>query len=206
MIVETVVVGPFGVNCYILGCEQTSGAAIIDPGAEEDDILTKVEEMHLRVESVLITHGHIDHIGGVSGIKERTGARVYMHQADKDLIDIAPLQARLFGLTRPQPFTVDTFVEDGDTITIGRMTLDVLETPGHSPGGISFSAADSVFSGDALFYESIGRTDLPGGSLDQLARSIKGKLFNLPDNTVVYPGHGPATSIAHEKKFNPFMR
>ena len=205
MLLETVVVGPFGVNSYIVGCEQTSKAAVIDPGAEEIRILSTVDKLGLVVDAILITHAHIDHISAVTEIKEKTKARIYMHRGDRDLLEMAPFQAELFGLSHPRPFIIDSYVEDRNSIAVGQLTFTALTTPGHTPGSVCFVVDDRVFAGDTLFFESIGRTDLPGGSLDQLMTSIKNKLFALPKNTSVYPGHGEPTSIGHEIEYNPFI-
>jgi hydroxyacylglutathione hydrolase len=205
MILETVVVGPFGVNSYIVGCEQTLKAAVIDPGDEEISILSKVDKLGLIVDVILITHAHIDHISAVSAIKKRTNASVYMHGGDQHLLEIAPFQAELFGLSHPQPFSIDFYVEDRASIEVGQLTFTVLTTPGHTPGSVCFVVADGVFTGDTLFFESIGRTDLPGGSIDQLMTSIKNKLLTMPKSTPVYPGHGEPTSIGHEIDYNTFI-
>ena len=203
--IETIVVGPLMVNCYLVACERTKKAVIIDPGDEEDLILARVRELELNVQYILLTHGHIDHIGAVAEVKAATGAPVCAHEADRFLIANAPTQAGLFGLRRPTAFQIDRPISEGDELAVGDVVLRVIETPGHSPGGVCYDGGEVLFSGDTLFQQSIGRTDLPGGSYEQLVGSIRSKLFVLPDDVPVHPGHGPPTTLGEEKRFNPFL-
>ncbi len=206
MILETLPVGPLQVNCYILGCEQTRRAAVIDPGEDGSHIVQTLQGLGLEAELIINTHGHFDHIGANRYLVETTGAQLVIHRDDVALLSSAAEHAAMFGLsavTSPEPSRI---VTGGEDLSVGDLTLQVIHTPGHSPGGICLLADGVLFSGDALFAGSIGRTDLPGGDQDQLVRGICEKLMSLPGQTKVYPGHGPATSIAREKAGNPFLR
>ena len=184
------VVGPYQANCYILGCEKTNQGLVIDPGDDVFRIVEVVSRLGLKIRYILITHGHVDHIGGASELRRITGAPVWIH----------PLDAR--GLNfRPQGS-----LSDGQEIPLGRFMLSVIHTPGHSPGGVSFHAPGALFTGDTLFAGSVGRTDLPGGDHNELVRGVVGKLFPLGDALRVYPGHGPRTTIGRERISNPFFR
>jgi hydroxyacylglutathione hydrolase len=202
--IEAIVVGPIDVNCYIVAC-STGEAAIIDPGDDAEIILERIASKKLTVRHILLTHGHFDHIGAVAALQKATGALVHAHRDDLDLIQHAPAQAAFFGLPATEPFTVDSFVADGDEIVWGSLAATVLATPGHSPGSVCYLVDKNVFVGDTLFSRSIGRTDLFGGNYDQLLRSIKEILMTLPDDVTVYSGHGPKTTIGREKKYNPFI-
>ena len=206
MAIQTFVVGPLQSNSYLVVDERSRQAAVIDPGMESESVLEAVHHEGLRVESVIITHGHFDHVFSCAAFKAETGAQVIMHPDDVPLLLEMPETARLFGFkasASPQP---DRLVREGDVIKVGELALRVLETPGHTPGGISLCLDDAVFVGDTLFAGSVGRTDLRGGSLDALLRSIRTKLLTLPDWTVVYPGHGASTSIGAERRNNPFLQ
>ncbi len=205
MNLESLVVGPIQVNCFIITCSTTQQTAIVDPGDDAERILKTCAASSLNVTTILLTHGHFDHIGAVQQIKEATGAEIILHRADEFLIAAAPMQAAAFGMPAPKTFSVDRFVAEGDDISVGELTAKVIETPGHTPGSICFHFDDGLFAGDTLFYGGIGRTDLPGGSYSQILNSIKTKLFVLPDELKVYCGHGPATTIGREKKYNPFV-
>ncbi|MBN1998576.1 MBL fold metallo-hydrolase [candidate division KSB1 bacterium] len=205
MILEKIVVGPMQVNCYIIGCEQTRQAAVIDPGDEEEYILQKCRQLSLSVERILLTHGHVDHIGAVNGLQKTTGAKISIHRGDEFLISLASTQASFFNLRDPGEIVIDRYLNEGQTITLGKITLRVIFTPGHSPGGVCFLYNGYLLSGDTLFCESIGRTDLPGGSTQQLLASIKTKLLILNDDICVLPGHGPQTEIGYERLNNPFF-
>ena len=206
MEIRTFVVGPLQSNSYLVVDEETQRAAVIDPGMESEPVLDAVRRQGLQVDAVILTHGHFDHVFSSQLFKSATGAQVLMHAADLPLLRDMPETARLFGFKAEVPPEPDRLVRDGDRIQIGGLTFTVLETPGHTPGSISLMLDDVVFVGDALFAGSVGRTDLQGGSLDTLLRSIHGKLLTLPDRTVVYSGHGPATSIGVERRSNPFLR
>ncbi|MEW6259343.1 MAG: MBL fold metallo-hydrolase [Thermodesulfobacteriota bacterium] len=204
MIIESLVVGPIMANCFILGCERTRKAAIIDPGAESAKILMKLAALNLTVECILNTHGHFDHVGANKKIREATKAPLMIHAADQPMLAFLRQTAAQFGLSAedsPQP---DKLLQDGDILSVGDIRLQVIHTPGHTPGGVSFYTPDVVFVGDTLFAGSIGRTDFPGGDYDTLIRSIQKRLFPLGDHVTVYCGHGPETTIGRERRFNPF--
>jgi glyoxylase-like metal-dependent hydrolase (beta-lactamase superfamily II) len=200
------VVGPLQVNCYILGCERTKQAAVIDPGGDVDQILMALAKDNLRLVYIINTHGHFDHTGGNKALKEATGAELLIHRADAPQITRQAASAAAMGLrgldNSPPP---DRLLEDGDIITFGDISLKVLHTPGHSSGGISLATDNMVFVGDALFAGSIGRTDFPGGDYDGLIEGVRKKIFTLGDDVVVYPGHGPYTTVGQEKQYNPFF-
>ncbi len=206
MIIETVVVGSFMVNSYVVGCKETKKGFIVDPGGDEDLILRYVESHKLEIEKVLLTHGHIDHIGAVAEVQQAINAGIFISADDKFLLDEAEAQSQMFGLRPPSPFEVESYLKDGDEFKVGNLNIKVLATPGHTPGSISFQVNDILISGDTLFEGSIGRTDFPGGSLPDIKKSIKNKLYVLPDETVVHSGHGPTTTIGYEKLNNPFVR
>jgi glyoxylase-like metal-dependent hydrolase (beta-lactamase superfamily II) len=191
-------------NCFILGCDQTLEAAVIDPGDDVDRILQKLAESKLTLRYIINTHGHFDHVGGNRRLKEATGAPILIHALDAPMLAELSRHAATFGMHVQDSPPPDQTVADGDTICFGKLTLEVLHTPGHTPGGISLATDGTVFVGDTLFAGSIGRTDFPGGDFDTLIRSIHTKLFTLEDTVTVFTGHGPETSIGHEKRTNPF--
>ncbi len=205
MIIKKLEVGPIMANCYILGCEQTKQAAVIDPGDDADRILMELAKSELKVTYLINTHGHFDHVGANKRMKEATGATLAIHPGDEPMLGKLSKSAAMFGLAAENSPGPDMLLNDGDEVSFGEITLKVIHTPGHSEGGICLYIPGCVFAGDTLFYGSIGRTDLPGGDYDLLISSIKTKLFSLPDDTVVYPGHGPATQIGKEKIINPFL-
>lgn len=203
--IEGRAVGAFGANCYIISCPETKKAVIIDPGAEGKRICSWVREKGYQVEYILLTHGHVDHIGAVDEVREACGAKVGINVNDAGrLTDAQENMSRAFGSSIERK-AADFFLEDGQTITFGKITLTVLTTPGHTLGGVCFLGPDGLISGDTLFEGSIGRTDFPGGSMEQLMRGIKEKLMVLPDETRVFPGHGGSTTIGREKRENPFL-
>ncbi|MBS0012822.1 MAG: MBL fold metallo-hydrolase [Desulfobacterales bacterium] len=206
MILKSLAVGPIMANCYIIGCESTKSAAVIDPGDEADRILKELAKDGLTLKCIINTHGHFDHVGGNADLKKASGADIVIHPADEAMLADLVRTAAAFGLSAQNSPAPDRTVQEGDTISFGEISLRVLDTPGHSPGGISLHTDNMVFVGDALFAGSIGRTDLPGGDFQTLISSIKTKLFPLGDDTTVYTGHGPATSIGQEKRANPFLR
>jgi len=208
MIIKQIIVGSMVVCCYIVACEKTKKAAIIDPGGDEDKVLAEVESMGVTVEYIIATHGHPDHVCCNRKIQEVTGAEIIMHKADELFFgkDEVKNYFSMLGM-EPSP-AADRQVEDGDIIEIGEVKLKVLHTPGHTPGGICLYNAPDIFTGDTLFVGGIGRTDFPGGSHDQLISSIKTKLLVLPDETVVWPGHGYGgyrSTIGEEKVSNPYF-
>lgn len=206
MIVKTLSVGPIMANCYIIGCEETKNAAVIDPGDEADRILLALSEEKLKVQYILNTHGHFDHVGANKRLKDVTGAKLAIHPDDIVMLESVNMAAASFGMSVENSPAPDLTIKDGDTITIGNISLNVIHTPGHSPGGVSFHTNGIVFVGDTLFAGSIGRTDFPGGDFNTLIASIKNKLFVLGDDVQALTGHGPATTIGQEKRTNPFLR
>ena len=206
MIIEKLEVGPIMANCFILGCESTKEAVVVDPGDDSDRILMALAKAELKVKYLVNTHGHFDHVGGNKRMKEATGAPIAIHPGDEPMLTELSHSAAMFGLSAENSPPADLLLNDGDEVAFGEITLKVIHTPGHSPGGICLYTPGHLFAGDTLFAGSIGRTDLPGGDYDTLISSIKTKLLNLPAQTVVYTGHGPETSIANEKRMNPFLR
>ncbi|MBI5017673.1 MAG: MBL fold metallo-hydrolase [Deltaproteobacteria bacterium] len=206
MIVETLVVGMIQANCYLLGDEEAGEAVVIDPGGDTPVILRALQARKLKAVAIVATHGHFDHVEGLGGVKRATGAPILAHRADLPLIQGLTGQGLLFGIKVEAAPAPDRFLADGETIPFGSKALTVLHTPGHSPGSVSLLVDKSVFVGDLLFAGSIGRTDLSGGDYDTLIASVRSKIFTLPDDTTVYPGHGPATTVGREKRTNPFFR
>jgi hydroxyacylglutathione hydrolase len=205
MLVETLTVGPVMTNCYIAACGETHKAAVIDPGGDAKRILDAIERMAVEVVYIINTHGHFDHTLANDAIVTATGAPLAIHEADAPMLR-AGGGAAWFGMAGSAS-AATLLLHEGDVLTVGTLQLHVLHIPGHSPGGIALYGPDegTVFSGDALFAMGIGRTDLPGGNYRQLIAGIRAKLFTLPDETIVYPGHGPATTIGRERMQNPFL-
>ena len=206
MIIKSMAVGPIMANCFIVGCEKTREAAVIDPGDEADRILLTLADAGLTVKAILNTHGHFDHVGGNRRLKSATGAPLMIHRLDAPMLKSLAQSAAAWGMRAEDSPEPDRFLDEGDKVTFGEITLGVLHTPGHTPGGISFHADSAVFVGDTLFAGSIGRTDFPGGDYDTIIASIQKKLFPLGDDVVAYTGHGPETTIGREKRTNPFAR
>lgn len=205
MILEGLEIGPFMSNTFIVGCKETSEAALFDPGADPDRILKWVKRTGLTVKAIYATHAHIDHIGAVADLKKEFDAPFKLHKNEEILVKAYDQQCMMFGVRFGSEPAIDGFIDEGDEIKIGNITAKALLTPGHSPGGLCFLFPGKVIVGDTLFLGSIGRTDLIGGNTNQLLTMIRTKLFTLPDETEVYCGHGPETSIGHEKKYNPFL-
>lgn len=205
MIVHCLPVGPLQVNCYLAACAESGEAVAIDPGDEPSLILERIEREGLALKQILLTHCHADHVGGVKGLVEACPAPVKMHRSDRAMLDSAVEHGRLFGLEIEAPPPPDGYLEEGDVVRFGDESLKVLHTPGHSPGGICFLGPSEIFVGDTLFAGSIGRFDFPGGSYEALLQGISDKILILAENVVVYPGHGPATTVGHEKRTNPFF-
>ncbi len=205
MIIKALAVGPMMSNCFILGCDQTLEAVVIDPGDEADRILLSLAESKLTVKYVINTHGHFDHVGANKRVKDATGADILIHPGDAMMLDMTASSAASMGMRIENSPPADRTVQDGEIILFGDISLEVLHTPGHSPGGISLHTPGVAFVGDTLFAGSIGRTDFPGGDHDLLLSKIRSKLFVLADDTRVLTGHGPETTIGREKRFNPFV-
>lgn len=207
MILKTIVVGPYGTNCYIIGSEQTKRGIIIDPGADPKSILNEVDKLGLSIQWIVITHTHFDHVGAVKAVKEATGAKLALHKADSEG-SIQAINQALGGVIsgfHGSPVKPDKLLDDGDTFDIDDLHFTVLHTPGHSRGGICLVGHGVVFSGDTLFNCGVGRTDFPGCSSVDLMDSIRNRLMTLPDETIVFPGHGPETTIGDERRTNPFL-
>ena len=204
MILKLLVVGPLASNCYIAGDESTKEGAIIDPADEAANILRSVEELGLTIRLIILTHGHPDHIAALKEVKEATGAEIMVHTSDSTYHKQGTL-ALAFGFYCPSPPPPDKLLKDGDCIDIGDLHFKVIHTPGHTPGGICLLGHGVLFSGDTLFNYGIGRYDLPGGDYAQLLNSLQASLMVLPDETIVYPGHGPQTTIGAERRNNPFL-
>ncbi len=210
MLIIPLTVGYLFTNCYLVACEETLDALVIDPGFnnEGSKVLNEVARRNLRVKYIVNTHGHVDHISGNARVKEATGARIAVHHADAEMLrePLKNLSTPFLGLTVVSP-PPDLTLQDGGKIKVGFLEFEVVHTPGHTPGSISLYCRDEkvVFTGDTLFAGSIGRTDLPGASHERLIRSIREKLLIMPDDTVVYPGHGDRTTIGRERMWNPFI-
>lgn len=210
---QTLVVGPFQCNCSILVCERTKEAIVIDAGDEFERIKKACEQAGVNVKYSLHTHAHLDHIGAVEGLKAwKSDVKICLHRGDEDIYKNLVMQGQLFGIAYNPPPPVDHFIQDEETIKFGEHEISVMHTPGHSPGGVclrlkegSLAAEPVVFSGDTLFQQSIGRTDLWGADHRQLIKSIKTRLLTLDEQTLVHPGHGPSTTVGAERRENPFL-
>jgi len=197
--------GQFVENCYLVVDERAGECAIVDPGEEAGLILHKLAATSAKPVAIWLTHAHIDHVLGVPRVAAETGVPVWLHAADRPLYDAVPEQAAWFGLAAPALPPPDRTFAHGDTVRVGDLAFQVRHTPGHSPGSVSLVGPGVVLVGDVLFAGSIGRTDLPGGDVDTLIASIERELLSLPDATIVYTGHGPETTVGHERRSNPFL-
>jgi len=208
MILEMLTVGPFQENCYIIGDEDSGAGAVVDPGDEAARIALAVEQTDLEVGSIIVTHAHIDHVGAVAALADEYACPVLMHAESEPMLKQLPTQAMMMGLKFGKVPAVDRHISDGEVLEVGNLRLRSLYTPGHAPGHLAFYVEDEgvVLSGDALFAGSVGRVDLPGGSMEVLMRSIEERLLTLPDETKVFPGHGPQTEIGSERTTNPFLQ
>ena len=204
MIIKKLVVGPLEENSYIVADEKTKQALVIDPGDEPDRIIELIKNNAFEVKAIICTHAHFDHIGAVGDVKKVTGAKVLIHESDMELYRGAKDQAAFWGYDLDDIPEPDTFLNEGDEVRIGNLTFKVLHTPGHSPGGICLYGEGVVFTGDTLFHGSVGRTDFHGGDMAKLKESFK-RLLGLPEDTTVFSGHGPETTIGREKRENFFI-
>ncbi len=207
MIFETLEVGPLGVNCFILGCAASHEGVVIDPGGDVDRIAEIVRKHDLKIRYIINTHGHFDHVGGNLQAVRAFGAQLLIHENDAAMLGRAAEVAGMYGMQGENSPAPDSFLAEDTEIIFGSHRIKVLHTPGHTQGGccLYLEAENKIITGDTLFADSIGRTDLPGGSHEQLLQSIRSKLFTLPDNVTAYPGHGPHTTIGHEKRNNPYF-
>jgi hydroxyacylglutathione hydrolase len=208
VIVRMVTVGPFQENCYIIGDENTGTGALIDPGDEAARIAIVVEGTNLEISQIIVTHAHIDHVGAIAQLADEYACPVLMHEEAEAMLQTVPQQAMMMGMRFGKVPEVDRNITDFEVVEVGPLRLHALYTPGHAPGHLSFLVENEslVFSGDALFAGSVGRTDLPGGNMELLMRSIEERLLPLPDETRVLSGHGPETTIGRERMTNPFLQ
>lgn len=199
--------GPLKTNCYLVGCEETQLAAIIDPAWDGRSIVAAAEDDGWEISHILLTHTHFDHVGGLQETKELSGAPIYLHPDAVDMLSNTTMSAAFFGLRVPAPPPPDHLLSPGQVLSVGRLSLHTLFTPGHAPGHVCFHLPEYrvLFDGDVLFRGGIGRTDLPGGDQELLMNSIHSLLLPLPDETRLFPGHGPATTIGDERRTNPFL-
>jgi len=207
MIHEILPVGPLQCNCSVIGDEATREAMVIDPGDDIDDVLALIRKHNLQVKQIVITHAHIDHVGGAMKLRAATGAPILLNQNDYALLKMLDVQAAWIGMASPGKVEIDRSVTTGESVSVGSLIAQVLHTPGHTEGSICLylPAEQKLIAGDTLFAGSIGRTDLPGGSMQKIMRSLHGTVLALPDETVVVPGHGPLTTIGDERESNPFL-
>jgi hydroxyacylglutathione hydrolase len=205
MILECIPVGPFQENTYLLGDETTGDAVLIDPGHGAGPVLDRARALGLTVRAILNTHAHIDHVGGVAEIQRRIPVPFRLHELEMPVLQALPRQAEMFGLPPIEVPKVDGYLHGGERIPLGNLQVEVIETPGHTPGGVTFRVGDDLIVGDVLFAGSVGRTDLPGGDTATLIDSIRNRLFPLGDGCRVWSGHGPETTIGEERRTNPFV-
>lgn len=205
MEIRSLAVGSMAANCYIIWCEQTKDALVIDPGGEGSRILAEIAKDGLHVRYIVNTHGHIDHIAANNEIREETGAKLLIHPDDAPLLANPELNLSLYVGTAFRSVPADMMIAEGDEIVVGNLRFEVLHTPGHTRGSVCLKAEGVLFTGDTLFAGSIGRTDFPGGSYKQILESIKSKILPYDDSCLVYPGHGPSTTVGYERKNNPFL-
>jgi hydroxyacylglutathione hydrolase len=208
MILESFPVGPLRCNCTILGDEATHEAIVVDPGDNIPEILSRLQKHGLTLRQIIVTHAHIDHVGGAALLKKMSGAPVFLNQKDLSLLGAMEMQAGWLGVPTPETAPPDASADDGSTVGLAALPAEVIHTPGHTPGSICllFPGQNLLLAGDTLFAGSIGRTDLPGGDGRQILRSLRDRLLVLPDTTRVLPGHGPETTIGEERQSNPFLQ
>jgi glyoxylase-like metal-dependent hydrolase (beta-lactamase superfamily II) len=208
MIHEILPVGPLQCNCSVIGDESTREAIVIDPGDNIDQILSLIKKHNLQVKQIVITHAHIDHVGGAAKLRAATGAPILLNQNDYALLKMLDVQAEWIGVPSPGKVEIDNSIGQSDTVKAGSLEAQVIQTPGHTEGSIClyFPVEKKLIAGDTLFAGSIGRTDLPGGSNEKILRSLHDQVLALPDETIVIPGHGPSTTIGEERESNPFLQ
>jgi len=207
MVHEILPVGPLQCNCSVIGDDVSHEAIVIDPGDDIEDVLAVVRKHKLQVKQIVITHAHIDHVGGAMKLRAATGAPILLNQNDYELLKMLDVQAAWIGMAPPDKVEIDQSVGQADTVKVGSLVADVIHTPGHTEGSVClyFPVENKLIAGDTLFAGSIGRTDLPGGSMQKILRSLHDKVLALPDETIVVPGHGPLTTIGEERESNPFL-
>jgi hydroxyacylglutathione hydrolase len=207
MIHEIFPVGPLQCNCSVIGDETTREALVIDPGDDIEDVVALIQKHNLTVKQIVVTHAHIDHVGGAMKLRAATGAPILLNQNDQALLKMLDVQATWIGVEDPGKVEIDHSIEQGDTLRTGSLTANVIHTPGHTEGSVClyFPTEKKLIAGDTLFAGSIGRTDLPGGSMRKIINSLHEGVLTLPDDTVVVPGHGPLTTIGEERESNPFL-
>ena len=206
MKVERLPVGIYLANCYLVYCDDTKDALVIDPGGDSDEILDRIEKLGLKIKYIILTHGHGDHIGGLLDVKNKTGAPVLIHEKDEEYLkDNQKNLSNMMSLDNVE-LKADRLLKDGDKLTLGKSTVEIIYTPGHTPGGISIKIDNCIFTGDTLFAGSVGRTDFAGGSYEEIIHSVNERLIIYPDDTIIYPGHGPSSTIGKEKDSNPFVK
>lgn len=207
LVFDSLETGPIMTNCYIVGDSESRLAAVVDPGGHAGAIESSLLRHKLTCKWIINTHAHFDHVGGNRDLKKKTGAELLIHPAEADWLTALGVQARMFGLSAENSPAADRTIDEGDVIQVGKLKLTVRHTPGHSPGSISLviEGEKKILVGDLVFAGSVGRTDLPGGSFETLVASVKKKIFTHPDDTRLYPGHGPATSVGEERRHNPFL-
>jgi len=204
--IKTVVSGMFAVNTYVVWCDETGEGVIIDPGPKIDKIMKEIDKNEIKIKNILLTHAHIDHVEGLGELKTKINVPVVLGKNEEKVYRAIPNFAKMLGIENFKvPEEPDIFIKDNDTIDFGNVTLHVMELPGHSPGSVAYYNEDVIFSGDVIFYNSIGRTDLPGGDFVTIMNSIKNKLFKLNPSAKIFPGHGDPTTIDNELKHNPFL-
>lgn len=206
MKIERLPVGIYAANCYVVYCDEIKDALVIDPGGDSDEILDRIEKLGLRIKYIILTHGHGDHIGGLLDVRNKTGAPVLIHEKDEEYLKDSKKNLSSMMFFGSVELEADRLLKDGDKLTLGKNIVEIIHTPGHTPGGISIKIDNCIFTGDTLFAGSIGRTDFAGGSYEEIIHSINERLIIYLDDTIIYPGHGPSSTIGREKDSNPFVK